>query len=101
MRFLFKISIPVEAGNKAAKDGFSIIAKILEQQKPEAAYFIAENGMRTGIVVMEMSDVSELPALAEPWFLGLNASIEATPAMIPDDLKKAAPAVKKAVKLFG
>ena len=101
MRFLFKISIPVEAGNKAAKDGFSIIAKILEQQKPEAAYFIAENGMRTGIVVMEMSDVSQLPSIAEPWFLGLNASIEATPAMTPDDLKKAAPAVQQAVKLFG
>lgn len=101
MRFLFKISIPVEAGNKAAKDGFSIIAKILEQQKPEAAYFIAENGMRTGIVIMEMSDVSQLPSIAEPWFLGLNASIEATPAMIPDDLKKAAPAVQQAVKLFG
>jgi hypothetical protein len=76
MRFLFKISIPVEAGNKAARDGFSIIAKILEQQKPEAAYFIAENGMRTGIVVMEMNDVSQLPSIAEPWFLGLNASIE-------------------------
>ena len=33
MRFLFKISIPVEAGNKAAQDGFSVIPKILEQQK--------------------------------------------------------------------
>jgi hypothetical protein len=27
--------MPVEAGNKAAKDGFSAIPKILEEQKPE------------------------------------------------------------------
>ena len=100
MRFLFKISMPVEAGNKAARDGYSVIPKILEQQKPEAAYFIAENGKRTGILVMDMSDLSQLPAIAEPWFLALNASIEVTPAMIPDDLKKAGPAIEQSVKQF-
>ena len=43
MRFLVKVSFPVEAGNAAAKiDGFKVIQTILEQQKPEAAYFIAE-----------------------------------------------------------
>jgi hypothetical protein len=101
MRFLFKISFPVEAGNKAAKDGYSAIPKILEQQKPEAAYFIAENGKRTGILVIDMKDASQLPAIAEPWFLALNASIEVTPAMVPDDLKKAGPAIAQAVKQFG
>jgi len=101
MRFLFKISFPVEAGNKAAKDGYSAIPKILEQQKPEAAYFIAENGKRTGILVIDMKDSSQLPAIAEPWFLALNASIEVTPAMVPDDLQKAGPAIAQAVKQFG
>ena len=101
MRFLFKISFPVEAGNKAAKDGYSVIPKILEQQKPEAAYFIAENGKRTGILVIDMKDSSQLPAIAEPWFLALNASIEVTPAMVPDDLKKAGSAITEAVKQFG
>jgi len=101
MRFLVKISIPVEAGNKAAKNGFSVIPRILEQQKPEAAYFIAENGKRTGILIIDMKDPSQIPAIAEPWFLALNASIEATPAMIPEDLKKAGPAVEQAVKQFG
>ena len=101
MRFLFKISFPVEVGNKAAKDGFSVIPKILEEQKPEAAYFIAENGKRTGILVIDMSDPSQIPAIAEPWFLALNASIEVTPAMVPADLKKAGPAVEQAVKQFG
>jgi hypothetical protein len=101
MRFLLKVSMPVEAGNKAARDGFAAIAKILEEQKPEAAYFIAENGMRTAILVVNMESASELPAIAEPWFLALNASIEATPAMVAADLQKAAPAVEKAVKKYG
>jgi hypothetical protein len=39
--------------------------------------------------------------IAEPWFLALNASIEATPAMIPEDLQRAAPAIEEAVKTFG
>jgi hypothetical protein len=102
MRFLVKISIPVEAGNAAVKkDGLKVIQKILEQQKPEAAYFIAEGGRRTGIVIIDLKDASEIPGFAEPWFLALNASIEATPAMVAEDLKKAAPAIEKAVKTYG
>lgn len=102
MRFLFKISFPVEAGNAAAKkDGFKAVQNILEQQKPEAAYFVAENGKRTGIMIINMQDASELPAIAEPWFLALNAAIEATPAMIPADLQKAGPAIAEAVKAYG
>ncbi len=102
MRFLFKISFPVEAGNAAAKkDSFKAIQNILEQQKPEAAYFVAENGKRTCILIINMQDASELPAIAEPWFLALNAAIESTPAMIPADLQKAAPAIAQAVKTYG
>jgi hypothetical protein len=101
MRFLFKISMPVESGNAAAKkDGFKAIQTILDQQKPEAAYFIAEGGKRTGILILNMQDASELPGIAEPWFLALNASIEVTPAMVPADLAKAGPAIEKAVKAF-
>jgi hypothetical protein len=102
MRFMFKISFPVEAGNAAAKkDGFKTIESILGQQKPEAAYFVAENGKRTGILIINMQDASEIPAIAEPWFLALNAAIEVTPVMIPADLQKAAPAIAQAVKTYG
>jgi len=48
-----------------------------------------------------MDDLSQLPAIAEPWFLALNASIEVTPAMVPEDLMKAGPAVEKAVNTYG
>jgi hypothetical protein len=102
MRFLVKVSIPVEAGNAAAKkDGLKVIQKILEQQKPEAAYFVADGGKRTGLLIIDIKDASEIPGIAEPWFLALNASIEAVPAMVPADLKKAGPAIEKAVKAYG
>ncbi len=101
MRFLVKVSFPVEAANAAAKDGFSVMRKILEQQKPEAAYFIADGGKRTAILIVDMKDASELPGIVEPWFLALKASVEVTPAMVPEDLQKAAPAIEQAVKTFG
>ena len=78
MRFLVKVSFPVEAGNAAAKkDGFKVIQTILEQQRPEAAYFIADGGRRTGILIMDIAEPADIPRIAEPWFLALNASIEA------------------------
>ncbi|MBV8553870.1 MAG: hypothetical protein JOY54_21430 [Acidobacteriaceae bacterium] len=102
MRFLFKISFPVEAGNTAAKkDSLKSVQSILEQQKPEAVYFLAENGKRTAILIINMQDASEIPAIAEPWFLAFNASIDVSPVMIPADLQKAGPAIAQAVKTYG
>jgi len=98
MRFLLKVSIPVEAGNAAAKNGFQAIQNILAEQKPEAAYFIAENGVRTGLLIVNMDDVSQIPSIAEPWFLALNAAVDLVPAMVPEDLGKAGPAIAEAVK---
>jgi|SRR5271170_3979947 len=101
MRFLLKISFPVEAGNAAAHDGFKNIQSILAEQKPEAVYFLADNGKRTGILIVNMEDASQIPGIAEPWFLAFNAAIEWTPAMVPADLQKAAPAIARAVKTYG
>ena len=101
MRFLLKASLPVDAGNEAAKkDGFRAMQNILEQQKPEAAYFFSENGKRTCMLILNLDDPSQIPAIAEPWFLAFNAAIDLTPVMIPADLQKAAPAIANAVKTF-
>lgn len=102
MRFLLKVNMPVEAGNAAAKAGKlgETIQAILADLKPEAAYFTAEKGQRTGFFFLEMQDASQIPAIAEPWFLAFNASIEIHPVMVPEDLMKAGPAIEKAVKKF-
>lgn len=103
MRFFMKVTFPVEAGNKAAKKGSlgKVIKSILDEQKPEAAYFVASEGQRTALLFVDMKDTSEIPALAEPWFLALNASIEIQPAMNPEDLEKATKHIEKAVKKYG
>jgi hypothetical protein len=47
-----------------------------------------------------MKDASQIPAIAEPWFLAFNASIEFYPVMIPEDLAIASGSIDKAVKKF-
>jgi len=56
---------------------------------------------RAAYLFIHMDDLSQLPAIAEPWFLALNASIDVAPVMTPEDLMKAAPAVEQAVKAYG
>jgi hypothetical protein len=102
MRFLVKVNIPVDAGNAAAKAGKlgTTIQSILADLKPEAAYFTDDHGQRTGFLFLEMRDASQIPAIAEPWFLAFNASIEIHPVMVPDDLAKAGSAIEAAVKKY-
>ncbi len=103
MRFLVKAQMDVEAANDLAREGKlgSTIQSIVEDLQPEAAYFIAENGERTAILIVNMDDESQLPAIAEPWFLAVGASIEATPAMVAEDLERAGPAIEAAAKKYG
>ncbi len=103
MRFLMKVNIPVEAGNAAAKSGKlgTKIQSILSEQKPEAVYFGADKGMRTGYIFLELDDASQIPAVAEPWFLAFDAAIEIQPMMVPADLAKATDSIKKAAKKYG
>ena len=90
MRMMLKVSIPVEPGNTAVKDGSlkKVIGESLERLKPEAAYFLPEDGRRTAIMVFDLADQSEIPSIAEPFFLAFNAAVSITPVMNADDLKK-------------
>jgi len=101
---LLRVSIPVDAGNAAIKAGTlgTTIDKILADLKPEAAYFLADdNGNRSGSIVFDMKDTSQIPAIAEPWFLAFNAKVSLRPVMSPQDLASAGPGIEKAVKEYG
>ncbi len=102
MRCLLKVSIPTEIGNERVMDGSlgKIIESILNDIRPEAAYFAEEQGVRTGFIFCEIKDQSEIPAMAEPWFLAFGARVEIHPAMTLGDLKKATPGFERAIKKY-
>jgi len=104
MRMMMQISIPVEAGNNAARTGAlgPSFQKILESLKPEAAYFTTgASGERGGFIVFDLKDTSDIPAVAEPFFLAYNARVTFSPVMNAADLAKAGPGIEKAVKEHG
>ena len=102
MRFMLKVNMPVEEGNEAARKGTlgKTISEILSDIKPEAVYFGDNNGMRTAFIFLEMNDSSEIPKVAEPWFLAFNADVEIHPVMLPEDLEKAAPYIQNAAEKY-
>ncbi len=103
MRFMVKVMMDVEKGNALARKANlqKIAQSILEEIKPEAAYFLAEEGKRSALLFVDMDDASRIPAIAEPWFLAMNATVEFKPVMTIEDLKKAGPGIERAVKKFG
>ena len=96
MRIMLHVTIPVEQGNKAFKDGSlaKTFQAFMEEHKPEAAYFLPHKGMRTGIFFFDLKDTSDIPRIAEPLFQNLHAEIEATPVMNAEDLRAGIAKVK-------
>jgi hypothetical protein len=88
MRMIMHVYLPVDVFNAAVRDGSAgaKMQRILGQQKPEAAYFTEYHGQRSGILVVDLKEASQIPAFAEPWFLQFNAKVEFHPTMTPQDL---------------
>ena len=103
MRFLVKVTIPVEAGNALVSDpNFSKrMESILGDIKPERAYFALEGGQRTIYLIVNAAEASQTPAIAEPLWLSLKASVEFIPVMDQADMAKATPAIMQAAKKYG
>ena len=91
MKTLMIVSLPHQPFNAAVKDGTAgaKMKKIMDAQKPEAAYFTELCGKRTAILVVDMKETSQIPALAEPWFLTFEADVQFRPTMTPADLERA------------
>ena len=90
MRMMLKVSIPVEIGNATIKNGRlpQAMQETAARLEPEAAYFFAEDGKRTGLFFFDMKDVSSIPSIAEPLFMSLDAALTLTPVMNAEDLQK-------------
>ena len=88
MRTLMKVKIPTAAGNEAIKNGSlpEIVGKALAALHAEAAYFTSEDGMRTALIVFDMTDSSDIPSAAEPFYMAFDAQISFEPVMNADDM---------------
>ena len=91
MRGLVHVKLPLEPFNSAVRKGTAadIIKGILNDTKPEAVYFTEYNGQRGAILIVDITDPSKVPAIAEPWFLSFNAQVEFHIVMSPEDLGRA------------
>jgi hypothetical protein len=64
-----------------------ILQGFMDAAKPEGVWFTALDGKRTMVAVFDLASPAGIPPLAEPFFVGLNASFELSPAMDAADLQ--------------
>ncbi|WP_328911140.1 hypothetical protein OG230_17370 [Streptomyces sp. NBC_00234] len=97
MRVMLRAHLDTQVSNAAVKDGTlqQVMQKMVEELKPEAAYFGPSEGGRSCTFVFDMQDSSRLPTIAEPLLDHLGARIEIQPVMNGEDLKKGLAAVKR------
>lgn len=103
MHFLAKIAIPAEAGNKfiSNKNFNEKMDELISGLKPEAAYFCAMDGQRTILALINVDSSADIPRLAEPFWLSMNANVDFIPAMTQAEFGKAMPGIKQSVEKFG
>jgi|SRR5208283_4284158 len=91
MKMIMQVQLPVEPFNTAVRDGSvgEKMRRILDDIKPEAAYFTEIDGHRGAILVVNLASPSDVPRLAEPWFLEFDAKVEFRITMTAEDLAKA------------
>ena len=90
MRFLMKVTLPVEKGNALVRDPNmgQRMETMMSDIKPEAVYFCVEDGQRTVYFVVNIES-TDLPRILEPAWLTLNADIKLIPAMNQEDFQQA------------
>ncbi len=90
MRVMLKVSMPVARGNEAIADGTlqRVLPALLGDMKAEAAYFLSYEGQRSALIFCDLADPSQIPVLAEPFFMALEADVDIYPVMNVEDLSK-------------
>ena len=90
MKMLVNVSCPIEPFNTMVRNGTAgeIIGRVIDDIKPESIYFTEQEGNRGAVMVVEVAHASDIPSIAEPWFLNFEAICEFRIAMTHDDLMK-------------
>ena len=91
MKMLLTVEFPAEPFNSLVRSGEigDLLGSILEDMKPEVAYFTEQDGKRGGMFVVDLKSPSDVAVFAEPFFLKLHADCKFRVLMSPQDLQKA------------
>ncbi|HMK11763.1 MAG TPA: hypothetical protein VK461_09290 [Acidimicrobiales bacterium] len=91
MRFMLQVEIDTPTGNKLVSEGKigQTIERVVGNAQPEVAYFYERSGRRAFTLVVDVADTTYLPALLEPMWVELGATVEAIPVMSTDELQVA------------
>jgi hypothetical protein len=91
MKMILTVEMPNEPFNTLVREkkAGALIGRILADLKPEVAYFGEQDGTRGGMLIVDVTEASQIPAFAEPFFLNFNATCKFRVAMSPEDLGKA------------
>ncbi|MCO8311811.1 panthothenate synthetase [Pseudomonas mandelii] len=91
MKMLLMVEFPHEPFNALVRSGKigETMNRILETIKPEATYFTEQDGMRSGIFLIDIEDPSEIPGYAEPFFLNFQANCKFRVVMSAQNLQDA------------
>jgi hypothetical protein len=89
MRTMLIVELDTEAANKVISEGTlaKTMEEVLSALKPEAAYFYPHNGHRAMTLVVDTPDEASIVPMLEPFWLQLNAKVEAFGCMNADDLR--------------
>jgi hypothetical protein len=86
---MLRARIPVEAGNVGLSEGTlpAALQEVMELVQPESVYIGPDEGQRCVMIVFDLKDSSDIPAITEPFFQKMNASVQLLPVMNQDDLR--------------
>ena len=102
MRCMVKFWIPGSEGNELVQTGKigQVFHSLMEDFKPEAAYFFPEDGVRSGFMILNVAEQSEFIKVAESFWFGLRAEISVTPVMTGEDLGKGLEGLEELIKRY-
>jgi hypothetical protein len=85
---MIKFRFPTVEGTEALKAGRidKLLGQLMEDLKPEAAYFYPENGLRSGHLIVNMDNSTQVLEYGERLWVGLGGEVEMTPVMAPEDI---------------
>jgi hypothetical protein len=90
MRFLIKFEMQGPKANAVVKERSfgEKMQQYLKEVNAENLYFVPVNGNRGGLIIVNISDQSEIVKFAEPLYSWFDAKLEIVPVMTLEDIQK-------------